>query len=491
MYPYVTKGPVISGVSRTEAWVAWATAHHQGTGTVCTTDSWTGSPNTDVPALALSPSVPAGSVFRDSNCSRDHKVHLTGLSPGVRYAFSLDKPWVGGTPATGSFTTAPDGVDGRFSFVVYGDTRDNPTLQASTRPDHLAVSAAVLGETDASFLLNTGDLALNILAVSGDDRGYTEFFEVERQLLANRPVFTVIGNHETIDTSDFDAIMNAPGFDGSPHPYYASVEWGQVHVAFVDAFEGPPTSLGFGGRAPAVSPSQLAWLESDLANARESGRIVFLVAHQGPYSHSNDASAHGGSPDVRDRVVPLMLRYGVRAVFAGHDHYYQRGHEGCVDYFVVGGGGAPMYEPDASAPGVAVAVKAPSYAVVTVDGQRATLLAKKTDGTLIDSFELREPDGTECGVPPLRPPETPDAGIDTDAGFPVDAGNSSSPDDAGTSARDAGIAPAADAGEPPPAAVNPLPIERVEGCACGTAVALTPACAVLSALLARRRSRRP
>jgi uncharacterized protein (TIGR03382 family) len=502
-YPYVVKGPVISGVTQTEAWVAWETAHHEGTGVTCSADAFLGTPNTDIPTATLTPAGSSG-TFTDSNCSRDHKVHLTGLSPGTKYALSLDKPWDATTPAAAQFTTAPAATDGVFSFVVYGDNRDGATVQSSTQADHKAVADAILAsETDASFFVHTGDLALNITAVSGDDKGYTEFFDVERGLLSTRGIFTAIGNHETIDTTEFDLLVNAPGFAAQPHPYYWSMDWGQAHIAFLDSFEGASTSLGFGGNAPLITDAQAAWLDSDLAEAQAAGKLLFTVAHQGPFSHSNDSSAHGGSPDFQTKIVPLMLKYGVLANFGGHDHYYQRGHEGCVDYFVVGGGGAPMYEPDSTAMGVAVSRKVTSYLVVSVNGQQATATAKDTSGSVIDTFTFQVPDGTSCGV---IAPGGMDAGTSMDG---VDAGGQQSADAGSVESSDAGpvesfdggpgnngdagsIASAtSDSGQPSPGdAGSPGATAKGNGCGCQGAGAVGPAFGLAALALVRLRRKR-
>ena len=116
-----------------------------------------------------------------------------------------------------------------------------------------------------------------------------------------------------------------------------------------------------------------------------------------------------------------MLHYGVLASLAGHDHYYERGHEGCIDYLVLGGGGAPMYDPDQSAPGVAMAAKAVSYMVVTVraDGG-ASMVVKDVHGAVIDTFNFLVPDPA-CGSASDAGPA--DAGSAGDGGNAGDAGN--------------------------------------------------------------------
>jgi 3',5'-cyclic AMP phosphodiesterase CpdA len=471
--PRVNKGPVISAVTQTDAWVAWATVDVQGRGAACTS-----ARNTTLPTLTLSP--PGTQVqYQDPTCSRVHRVHLAGLAPDTAYTFRLDQTFENGQPAGGTFRTPPAGTGGRVRFVVYGDNRESP-LGSRWRDNHQRVADGILSnEPDAPLLVHTGDLALNIPGVSGEDRGYAEFFDVERYLLGSRPIFVAIGNHETMDMGEYDDLMNGPGFAGSPHPYYHSVDWGPVHVAFLDGFEGPPVTGGLQGRAAEVSDEQLAWLDADLRAAAYRGQALFAAMHHGPYAHG--LNSHGGSVPVQQRVLPILLKWRVHATLAGHDHYYMRGFEGCINYLITGAGGAPLYDPDPTAPGVKFAAKEESYAVITVDGSKVTGVAKDPYGNVLDSFELNPSDGTTCGVPPAYVPPRPDAGT-PDAGAPADAvtdvdAGSNSAGDAGIP--DAGSRPSIrDGGETGPVTA------REEGCQCGGPNAASVV--MMAGLVARR-----
>ncbi len=437
--PYVGKGPAITGVTQTEAWVAWYTLHHQGDGFQCKMEG-----NTNLPTLTLSSSV-ATSTAQDSNCSRYHKVHLTGLTPGTHYTFSLDMGYDASTPATGEFTTAPAGPKS-FDFIVYGDNRDDRVGATSTRADHQAAVDAILAREHPAFLLHTGDFALNIAAVSGDDNGYTEFFDVERPLIRALPLYSVFGNHESIDSTFYDGLLSAQKLANAANPYYTSLDWGQVHVVLLNSFEGPSNLTQLGAHDPLLSDAQAAWADADMAAAKAAGKLIFVLSHQGAFSYGT--GAHGGSPDVQSKIIPLMLKYGALAVFGGHDHYYQRGHEGCVDYMVVGGGGAPMYDPDPGAAGVIKAAKIISYMVVHIAGSSASAEVKDTQGNVIDSITFTQascnpPPPPDAGQPAVdaSQPAGPDASTSTDSGLPgPDSGNGATLD-AGTSGNAAGGAP--------------------------------------------------
>jgi hypothetical protein len=80
---------------------------------------------------------------------------------------------------------------------------------------------------------------------------------------------------------------------------------------------------------------QLQWAEATLAASREDWKISYF--HHPLYS---DAARHGGSIDVRLRLEPLLTKYKVNVVFAGHDHIYERlKPQNGITHFVCGSGG--------------------------------------------------------------------------------------------------------------------------------------------------------
>jgi predicted MPP superfamily phosphohydrolase len=84
-----------------------------------------------------------------------------------------------------------------------------------------------------------------------------------------------------------------------------------------------------------LDPAQVAWIEAALKDAKEPWKIA--VFHHPLYS---DGGRHGSSVDLRVRLEPLFVQYGVNVVYSGHDHVYERTtpQKGIV-YFVAGAGG--------------------------------------------------------------------------------------------------------------------------------------------------------
>ena len=84
-----------------------------------------------------------------------------------------------------------------------------------------------------------------------------------------------------------------------------------------------------------LDPAQLSWTEQALKEAREPWKIAYF--HHPLYS---DGGRHGSEVDLRVRLEPLFTKYGVKVVYSGHDHIYERlKPQKGFTYFVSGAGG--------------------------------------------------------------------------------------------------------------------------------------------------------
>ncbi len=266
-----------------------------------------------------------------------------------------------------------------FSVLVYGDNRTNSG-------DHSLVVRAAAAER-APLALHTGDMVVD----AKDPVLWRQWFLEERDLLSHTPLIATVGNHEMTD----DGVAYSKYFQRRGLPPYWSVDYGPVHIAVLDSFEkaaGPtPHSAG-------VSDAQKAWLEEDLRRV-PADRHVWALVHQGPYAHPAHARpGHGGSEAVKSALGAAQKVHPIEVVFAGHEHFYERGEIDGLKYFVLGGGGAPLDDPDPSAPGVLSAQKSLSYATVEVCGCHVNGKAKDISGKVIDSFKLADC-ATPCNAP--------------------------------------------------------------------------------------------
>lgn len=251
--------------------------------------------------------------------ARHHRVELSGLSPGqsVRYRVKLQDSAAGET-----FTfTMPPSVTEPLRFAVYGDMRGGHAV-------HTKIVESLLAEA-IDFVIVTGDLVLR----GSDEADWQRFFQVARPLLAQIPYYPAAGNHDTGTTGDEERYMNEvfalwPGPKNRPaRAHWHSFDISGVHFVMLD-------SNHYGNDA------QLQWLNADLAQARKAGtRAIFAATHDGPYSRG----LHRGNRAAVEHYVPLLRKYDVSLLFAGHDHLYQRGSIDGLNYMVSGGGGAPLY----------------------------------------------------------------------------------------------------------------------------------------------------
>jgi len=85
-----------------------------------------------------------------------------------------------------------------------------------------------------------------------------------------------------------------------------------------------------------MDPKQLAWLEKQLQDAgNKDWKICYF--HHPLYS---SGKTHGSSVELRSQIEPMFVKYGVDAVFSGHDHVYERVHpQKGIYYFTEGSSG--------------------------------------------------------------------------------------------------------------------------------------------------------
>lgn len=86
-----------------------------------------------------------------------------------------------------------------------------------------------------------------------------------------------------------------------------------------------------------IDPKQRDWLERELAASRDPWKIAYF--HHPLYS---SGARHGSEVDLRTRIEPLFLEHGVDAVFAGHEHFYERIKPQKGVYYFTQGGSAKL-----------------------------------------------------------------------------------------------------------------------------------------------------
>jgi 3',5'-cyclic AMP phosphodiesterase CpdA len=299
-----------------------------------------------------------GKVDKTVPVLRAERIQFTGLKPGTTYYYQSFP----GEAGKGSFKTAPAEA-AKFQFVVYGDTRTRHEV-------HRNVIAAVMQYADPDFVMHTGDL----VAEGADMSLWPIFFDAERELLRKAAIFPALGNHERNARTYYD-VMDA-------RPYY-SFNWGSAHFAVIDSnIEDAGTTAA---ERDAFWREQVRWLEADLQNAQKAD-FRFVFAHHPPMTAVK--RRQGDNPHMA-ALEPMFEKQRVSAGFFGHDHNYQHYLKRGIQYFVTGGGGAPLYDVDSPPPGITIKVaRIENFVIVNVDGKKAHVEARSPDGRVLDTADL-------------------------------------------------------------------------------------------------------
>jgi hypothetical protein len=333
-----------------------------------------------------------GQMARDGRVGTHHALRLGGLQAGAAYHYRVTARAPAPRPVAqldgvalgeelfdagdARFHTPPE-VGRALRFIAYGDVRSGHDV-------HAQINKAIR-EEDPDLAIITGDLVDR----GSDEADWDKFFSVATPLLREVAVYPAIGNHEYArlgrGAERFYALFRQPLPAGDEDPGYYSFDISGVHFVALDSNQ-------------YRSPRQLRWLDQDLKRARQSGtRAIFVYAHEGPYS----SGLHGDNALCVHDYVPVLERNHVTMFIGGHDHHFERGRVGTLEYLVTGGGGAELRSPRCGVPGrracpdrVAAYANEHHYVSIEVMPDFVRLCPKRPDGSAL----------VPCSTLPFRKP---------------------------------------------------------------------------------------
>lgn len=191
-------------------------------------------------------------------------------------------------------------------FAVIGDSGAGDRAQYDVAREMEAYREKVKFD----FVIMLGD---NIYG-GHSPRDFVRKFEVPYKPMLDAGVkfYASLGNHDNPDDERLYKPFNMGG-----ERYYA---FRKGDVAF------------FALDSNYMDPKQLSWIDENLKNSQGKWKICFF--HHPLY---NDGKHHGPDVDLRSQLLPLFQRYGVSAVFSGHEHVYERiKPENNIYYFILG-----------------------------------------------------------------------------------------------------------------------------------------------------------
>jgi len=276
---------------------------------------------------------------------------------------------------------APAGDSAQVRFAAIGD-------YGLDGPDEAAV-ARLVKSWEPDFIVTLGDSNYPSGNASSIDRNIGKYYHAYignyvgsygAGAEQNR-FFPTLGNHDyaTPRARPYLDYFTLPG-----NERYYRVTWGPVEIYCLDSEIWEPD----GNSADSL---QAAWLRESLAESTATWKLVAM--HSPPYS----SGAHGGGPAL---AWPFE-DWGVDAVLAGHEHYYERIMRGELPYLINGLGGHttlyPFYEP---VEGSTVRFN-DEHGAMLVEADEAQIRFRliSVSGRLVDDFSLLAPPVYTAFVP--------------------------------------------------------------------------------------------
>ncbi len=220
--------------------------------------------------------------------------------------------WLVLLSATPAFSLRSEEAQPSLTFAVIGDSGTGKAGQY-----------AVARQMKAAYDKNRFEVVLMLgdnIYTNGDAKHFKKKFELPYEALLNNGVkfYASLGNHDV--RKGLNAQINYDKFNMGGRRYYSFTK-GDVEFFALDS--------------TAMTPPQLAWLETQLKASTARWKVAFM--HHPLYS---SGKRHGSEMNLRSVLEPLFTRFGVQVVFSGHDHFYERiqPQQG-VQYFVAGASG--------------------------------------------------------------------------------------------------------------------------------------------------------
>ncbi|HVF57446.1 MAG TPA: metallophosphoesterase [Pyrinomonadaceae bacterium] len=249
--------------------------------------------------------------------------------------------------------------DGSVRFVVIGDTGTGTGQQQQLADLMTQYRASFPFE----FVLMMGD---NMYGGEKPDDFKKKFENVYQALLDDKVEFyATLGNHDDSNQRFYEH------FNMKGEEYYRLKKGNASFYSLNSNY---------------MEKRQVKWLEDELAKDDAEWKIVFL--HHPPYS---SGGKHGSSSSLREVVEPIFLKYGVNAVFAGHEHFYERIKPQKGIYYFISGAGGKLREGDVKkgSPLTAVAYdKDMSFMLLEVVGDQLHFQVVSRTGETVDAGVL-------------------------------------------------------------------------------------------------------
>lgn len=238
-----------------------------------------------------------------------YHVELSGLAQGREYRYKI-----GGFE--GSFRVPHESDVTRFLYL--GDVQFQESMEEYEEWGQM-VRRAYREHPDLDFAVIGGDLVNS----PGELPQWEAFLEA-CDVFAKLPLVTVAGNHEGVHSNytyqKLFALPDDAEEDQSGEEFY-SLDFGNVRMLMMDSSFLTEERRQFMGKDAWAKEEQRveAWIRSRTGSC-EKPWLAAVIHHPVYGMHDEDTV----SPQIRRLWAPLLETGGVRIVFSGHQHLYQR-----------------------------------------------------------------------------------------------------------------------------------------------------------------------
>jgi len=366
------RGPIVESTTTTDTKIAWQTL----------------KPTTSVVEYGLTTSL--GKRIESEMLTTDHVLQLIDLEPSATYHYR-----VGGIAGeiprfskTTSFKTLKP--RGPVRLMLLGDSGSGNLLQHKF--------AKVIRDNQPDAILYAGDIIYDFK--SGPPNYYPDFrhFSVYKEHMKSVPYFTAIGNHELyhgdaaylnafhLPTNNLPTLGLKPPnldypFSGTEHFY--SFDVGDAHVSVL-------YNPWYAHHNFSKDTNQLHWLTNDLATTSKPWKLLlghFPVASSASHGYSDyDGNALPDTIDFGNTIYPIVAKYGVDLMLAGHSHSFEKFNPINGMISVVCGSSSSAYPFYRFFPGTSQFWGSPNNFVarINIDGDQLKLDGLDPDGKVLD-----------------------------------------------------------------------------------------------------------
>lgn len=236
-------------------------------------------------------------------------VRLTGLTQGREYRYKI-----GGFE--GSFQVPQESKVTKFLYL--GDVQFQESMEEYREWGEM-VKEVYQAHPDLDFAVIGGDLVN-----SPGELAQWEAFLDECDVFAKLPLVTVAGNHEGVHSNytyqKLFALPDDAEEDQSGEEFY-SLDFGNVRMLMMDSsFLTEERRQSMGKDAWAKEEQRVErWIRRESVDCQKPW-LAAVIHHPVYGMHDEDTV----SPQIRRLWAPLLETGGVRIVFSGHQHLYQR-----------------------------------------------------------------------------------------------------------------------------------------------------------------------